>query len=363
MDSYLALEDIYLRHKQKLLIEACDFSLGKGEIIGLMGENGAGKSTLLRMLALLEKPSKGKIYFEERPLLNVGEVRKHIALVFPEAMLFKGNVLSNISYPLKVRKISKLEIVKRCEKIMQAFDVSHLSERNTKNLSSGEARRVSLARALVYEPQILLLDEPFHELDIKIRRKIEKQLFSFIKKRNITTVFVSHSFEDIAKFCSKLAIIDKGRILQYAPISEILSKPVNKTVADILGKTSFIEAVVEKSQEGSVIVKAGKRNFIVASDSTFKAGQHILLNIRPEDIFISNNGAFRNSSVRNSYQATIENIEDKKSFCCIKLGGDFKSEVAVTKQSVEELNLYNGKTVVAGFKATAAKLLEKDSDD
>jgi molybdopterin-binding protein len=362
MESYLALKNISVEINKKTIINVDGFSLKEGEIVGLAGENGAGKSTLLRVLALLEKPSKGEVLFKGRVAQDFQNLRQKMALVFQDSLLFRGTVYKNVSYPLKLRKYPKLKIDALTKKVLVDFSIEHLAQQDVRTLSGGEAKRVCLARALVYEPSILFLDEPFNSLDLIVRRKIETLLFSYLKANSITAIFVSHNFEELLRRCSRLAVMHQGRLVQFSPVDEIIKAPVNKFVADILGNTSFIEAEIKSVDNELAIINVANHEFSVASHFPPKLanGQKVFLNLRPEDIFISENGAFKNSSVRNSYKAKIIRIDKSGAICKLQLESGFLSEVFITKQSVEEMDLVEGKMVVAGFKATAAKLVSSE---
>lgn len=362
MESQLKLKDIYVKAESKEILSVDEFALAKGQILGLIGENGAGKSTLLRCLSLIERKSKATAFYEGESISNAQLIRKKIALVFQDSLLFKGSVRANVAYPLKLRRFPKKEIAHKVDNILKAFGLEDLALRSTNDLSGGEAKRVCLARALVYDPSILLLDEPFRELDQKIRKEIERLLFSYVKANNITTVLVSHNFDEIIRYCEELAIIHQGKIIKRGLPEDVIRTSTEKEVASVLGDSSFIEVRIEEVNGQSAIVRAGNSKFLVACYDDFKVGQKAFVSLRPEDIFISNNGSFKNSSVRNSFTASIAGIEKRDSFSRLKLETDFLAEASITKQSVEELGLHKGKKVVAGFKATAAKLI-KGSDD
>ena len=362
MESQLRLKDICVKAENKVILSVDEFALAKGQVLGLVGENGAGKSTLLRCLSLIEKKSKAIAFYEGEPVSNVQLIRKKIGLVFQDSLLFKGNVEANVAYPLKLRKLPKKEIAQKVENILNAFGLEDLALRSTGFLSGGEAKRVCLARALVYDPSILLLDEPFRELDQKIRKEVESLLFSYVKANNITTVLVSHNFDEIIRYCDELAIIHQGKIIKRGLTEVVISTSAEKEVASVLGDSSFIKVRIEEVNGQSALVKAGDSSFMVACYDDFKVGQKAFVSLRPEDIFISNNGSFKNSSVRNSFTAKITAIEKRDSFSRLKLQTDFLAEASITKQSVEELDLHEGKEVVAGFKATPAKLIKGNDD-
>lgn len=363
MEPYLALKNVKVWADKKEIINIEALNIKKGEVLGLLGANGAGKSTLLRVLSLIQKPTEGNVIYENKIIANPKSLRENISFVFQENFLFKGSVRSNIKYPLQLRKLTKSEINDKVNSIIEDFQLNGVADQDASTLSGGESKKVCLARALVYEPQILLLDEPFNNLDANVRKKIKKKVFDYVKNKNITTIFVSHYLDEVLSYCENLAVMRGGKILQKAAIDEVFANPGDEYVAKFLGDTSFIEARVNSYTNGMAQLSAGKHQFSVASKDDLHAGQKVFINIRPEDIFISNNGAFMNSSVRNSFKAEIDSIENRQAFSRLRLVSGFVTEVNITKQSVEELDLHKGKKIMAGFKATAVKILTKHSDD
>lgn len=212
MESCLDIKNLQVLIGNKNILFVDNFSLNCGEVVGLTGKNGAGKSTLLRVLSLIEKPAMGHVYYKQELVDNPSSLRKTIALIFQEPLLFKGSVYSNLAYPLRIRKWTKKEINDRILTLVKDFALGKLLAQDVRTLSGGEAKRVSLARALSYNPSILLLDEPFNNLDIDARQETEEKLFYYIRANNISTVFVSHRLEEIHKYCDRLVIMDNGKI-------------------------------------------------------------------------------------------------------------------------------------------------------
>lgn len=188
-----------------------------GEVWGLLGPNGAGKSTLLQVVALLEKPEQGRLYFDGEPVIwrrrELLRLRRKLSLVFQEPLLLSTTVYQNVALGLRFRGMGEEEITLRVEGWLKLLGLSHLASRYPWELSGGEARKVSLARALVLEPQLLLLDEPFTGLDVPTRTFFLKELRRIVKDRKITVLFVTHDYTEIPLLADWVAFLSEGRVL------------------------------------------------------------------------------------------------------------------------------------------------------
>lgn len=205
------------------------------ERLALIGPNGSGKSSLLKVLSFLQAPTQGEIdvNFSDTKLSLI-EKRRNIAAVFQEPLLLNMSVEDNIGYGLKLRGVKK----DRLEKInywMNRLNISHLKTRHPRNLSGGEAQRVSIARAMILEPKILFLDEPFSALDAPTKAQLLTELSQIIKESNITTVFITHDFSEIPFMADKVAVMSRGKIIQRGTIEDIFYRPVNDEVAELVG--------------------------------------------------------------------------------------------------------------------------------
>jgi tungstate transport system ATP-binding protein len=204
-----------VRGKREIL-RVDELALCKGEMLSVIGPNGAGKSTLLLVLALLITPAAGEIIFMGQPVKrgNVLSFRRRMALVFQEPLLLNTTVFNNVAEGLKFRGVPRGEINRRVEFWLDKMGISHLAGRNTRFLSGGEAQRVSLARALVLQPEVLFLDEPFSALDFPTRKDLIGQLSGIIRENGITTFFVTHDYSEIPYFPGRVAVVDSGRIVR-----------------------------------------------------------------------------------------------------------------------------------------------------
>ena len=217
-----------------LRIDALD--IARGETLTIVGPNGAGKSTLLLVLADLLRPVRGDIQFEGRSLkdLNELEYRRKISFVFQAPLLMDMTVEQNVALGLKFRGVSKSEIQVRSGQWMKVLGVESLSKRRAGLLSGGEAQRVSLARAFVLEPELLLLDEPFAALDPPTHARLLEDLAKILKEDHRTAVFVTHNLKEAARLGHRVAVIADGMLRQVGTARQIKSKPVDESVRAFL---------------------------------------------------------------------------------------------------------------------------------
>ena len=224
----------------KTILQAIDFHLFPGECVGLIGPNGSGKSSLLKILAFLETPTSGSLYFQNQAVpKNVPlPFRRRIALVFQEPLLLNTHVFDNVALGLKIRGVSKVKIQERVEYWLQRFGVSQLSKQSARSLSGGEAQRVSLARAFALEPDVLFLDEPFSALDAPTKEELRLDLGQVFKSTQTTTVLVSHDFKDIAHLTNRALILLNGQVMAEGSPSELLKGPQKEEVKRFLAHFS-----------------------------------------------------------------------------------------------------------------------------
>lgn len=211
-----------------------------GEVLAVVGPNGAGKSTLLLTLARLLKPERGEILFNGLPASAESDIvyRRRIALVMQDPLLFDKTVFDNVASGLKFRGTPKDEIWRKVPTWLERLGVSHLAKRRTGQLSGGEAQRVSLARALVLEPQLLLLDEPFSALDPPTRSRLLEDLGALLKETATTTVFVTHDLPEAAQLASQMAVIIGNRLRQVGSPEAVFAFPADEDVSGFVNHKS-----------------------------------------------------------------------------------------------------------------------------
>lgn len=221
----------------KQILDIGQFCLEKGEIMALIGINGSGKSTLVQMLALLQKPDSGHIYIqgEEVTPQNMLQFRRRMAVVFQEPLLLDTTVYNNVASGLLLRGHKKSEIDTLVMEWLTRLGVESLARSSTRFLSGGEAQRVSLARALVLEPEVLFLDEPFAALDYPTKKALLSEFYDIIKVTKISTLLVTHDPHEVPVLANRVTVLEAGKIIQQDTTKNLFANPVNDYVAFMAG--------------------------------------------------------------------------------------------------------------------------------
>src|SRR5215208_6408729 len=232
----IQIRDLLIQRNERDALHVDVLDIQRGETLTVVGPNGAGKSTLLLALARLLRPSRGEIIYDGRAVEQWDELeyRRKISFVFQSPLLMDLTVEQNVALGLKFRGIPKEESRERADIWMKQLGVDSLSKRRAGQLSGGEAQRVSLARAFVLEPELLLLDEPFSALDPPTRAKLIEDLSTLLKEDQRTAVFVTHNLDEAAKLSHRLAVIVGGMLRQVGPVWQIKAKPADEAVAAFL---------------------------------------------------------------------------------------------------------------------------------
>lgn len=261
---YLRIENLRKIFEENRGIEKIDFSIEKGELISLLGPSGCGKTTLLNIIGGFLKPDNGKIYLEDRDITDIPPEKRDISTVFQSYALFPHmNVLENIKYGLKYKKLTKKEQNELALEYLKIVGLDGYEKKSIQELSGGQQQRVALARALVLYPKILLLDEPFSNLDAKLKISMREELKELQKNLKISMIFVTHDQEEALSISDKVVVMNNGKIEQIGTPEEIYYSPINEYVANFIGKSNFIlkdgakklirpeNIKIEKNQKGS----------------------------------------------------------------------------------------------------------------
>ena len=233
MSALLEVRDLVVRRSERTVLEVPSLDVRKSEVLALVGPNGAGKTTLMLVLARLLKPESGQIFFDHRPQAQWSplEYRRRISFVFQAPLLLDMTVAENVALGLKFRGLQKDKIRVRVNYWLEQLGIDSLSARRAGELSGGEAQRVSLARAFVLDPELILLDEPFSALDPPARARLLGDLTLLLKSGQRTAMIVTHNLKDAAKLGDRVAVIVGGRLRQVGPASQIKSRPADAEVA------------------------------------------------------------------------------------------------------------------------------------
>jgi tungstate transport system ATP-binding protein len=232
----IEMEDIQYHNRNKRILDIASFELYEGDFLGIMGPNGAGKSTLLKLLAFLDSPNSGSIHYygEKWTAKNIPlALRRKFSVALQQSFLLQGSVFENVAIGLKWRKESRSVIHQKVAEMLELFEISHLTKKSSHQLSGGEAQRVNLARALVIEPEVLFLDEPFSALDFPTKVKLMEDFGRIVSQTNTTTVFISHDLLEIQTLTNRLLILMDGTIKQVGETNSVIQKP-NQEVSEFL---------------------------------------------------------------------------------------------------------------------------------
>ena len=265
-------------------LDNINLEIDNGEFFSLLGPSGCGKTTLLRIISGFELPDNGEIILNEQNITNTKPYNRPTNLLFQSYALFPHlNVMQNISYGLQREKISKIEIDKRVNAIMEKTSLNGLQDRKPIELSGGQMQRVALARCLVKEPKILLLDEPLSALDKSLKEKMKIELKKIQKDFKTTFIMVTHDQDEALVLADKIAVMDNGEIIQVDRPKILYSSPKNYFVANFIGKMNFIEFNASNNETNTANKKL--LNSGIIKDKNSKS----ILGIRPEDIYLTIN--------------------------------------------------------------------------
>ena len=232
----LTLRNIRVRYGAATVLDLPALDVHSGETLAVIGANGAGKSTLLRVIGLLERPTSGSVCFsgEAATAQNSFTLRRRTATVLQAPLLLDDTVYSNAALGLKLRGFDRKQIQKKLESWLERLGIADIATRSARTLSGGEARRTSLARALVLEPELLLLDEPFSALDTPTRKKLLNDFKEILRLSDAAVVIVTHDVHEAVALAKQIAVLSRGKLVQSGPVEEVCSRPANQEVADLL---------------------------------------------------------------------------------------------------------------------------------
>lgn len=304
MTTVLELSNIKVIRGSKQVLDIHSLALNRGELVSIIGPNGAGKSTLLQVINLLIPISQGSIrlYGKDDREIDKRHFRRRCSLVFQDALVLKDTVFNNVALPLRLRSHPKKEITERVMKALAAFRCAHLASRLAHQLSGGEAQRVCLARALVCEPELLLLDEPFTALDPLTRMELGRELKQVAIENNMTVLLVSHNLYDVLHFTHRAIVMQNGRIIQDDIPETILRRPANLATAKLIGMDNIISCELQPNGEGTEVRLPNGLTFLHSAILTQAGHGYCCF---PGDIFSNSvTTSIANKSVRLNAQVT-----------------------------------------------------------
>jgi len=315
----LHAENISVRRGGRLTLAPCSLSIEAGERLAVYGPNGAGKSTLLQAAADLLPIATGSIVFRGMALgteLAQLDYHRRTAAVFQEPLLLRGTVRHNVELGLKLRGVGAEERGRRATRWMERLRITHLADRPASLLSGGEAQRTSLARALVLEPEMLFLDEPFSALDAPTRRRLLSELAEILDERRIATLFVTHDLDEAAELCDRCLVLDAGHSLQQDDMTTVIERPLSRRVAEIVGAANVFDGVVAPGNGSKVAIEwSGHR---IQSSLAGRAGAKVTFMLREERLRLGTPSADNINQLRGRVQQVRR--RGAKSLVAVRVG-------------------------------------------
>jgi len=338
------------------VLEIPSLRVKRNEVLTIVGPNGSGKTTLLLCLASLLRPTTGTVSYEGRLATSTVELRRRFAVVFQEPLLLHASVWDNVTLGLRLRGKKPGDLQSRTQKWLDRFGVGHLPRRNARTLSGGEAKRVSLARAFVLDPEILFLDEPFNALDSPTRQALLEDFEGVVRETKVTTVMVTHDRNEALAIGDRVAVIMGGHLRQLGTPDEVFSSPVDEEVAEFVEAGNILHGVVSEQSNGlaSVTVQNGQ----IQAVSSLPQGTRVAVYLHHEHVTLFLNAPGTTlSSARNQLRATITRAFPLGTQLKVTLDCGFTLASLVTKRSWDELGLKVGTEVWVSFKASAVHLI------
>lgn len=317
----LRLEAINHHYGQVQAVADLSLEVPAGAFLTLLGPSGCGKSTTLALIAGLERPTSGSVWLGDRDITQQPPNQRQMAMVFQNYALYPHqSVFQNIAFGLKLRRRPKEEITERVRDAASILDITHLLDRKPSELSGGQQQRVALGRALVKEPSVFLLDEPFSNLDATLRAKMRTEVKQLHLELGTTSILVTHDQEEAMTMSDVIAVMRDGRLVQYGSQREVYRKPANTYVATFVGKPrmSLIEGALESSGD-EIVFRNSSGSITLGTPSALELGGtpagDVVLGLRAEDIYILP----KSSPTARSFPARVELLEPIGSDTFVKL--------------------------------------------
>lgn len=261
-----------------------------GEFFALLGASGSGKTTTLRLIAGFEQPTSGEILIDGYMMQGIPAFQRPVNTVFQDYALFPHmNVMQNITFGLQMEGVGKKEAEIRALEALELVRLPHVKKRKPRELSGGQQQRIALARALVKKPTVLLLDEPLGALDLKLRREMQFELKAMQQHLGITFIYVTHDQEEALTMANRIAVMDRGKVIQVGRPDEIYEKPSNRFVADFIGETNFLRGSLINRDNKSGQVRIGDEFTLEATldeSPDLRLDDEVTVAVRPEKIIL-----------------------------------------------------------------------------
>ena len=336
---FIKIKNVSKNFEEVVAVDNINVDIARGEFFSLLGPSGCGKTTLLRILAGFEYPSSGSVFIDNLDVTDITPNLRPTNMVFQNYAIFPHiNVKRNIEFGLRKEKLSKDELDKRVQDALKMVQLEGYEDRYSNQLSGGQRQRIALARALVKQPKVLLLDEPLGALDKKLREEMQLELRNLQRSIGITFIFVTHDQEEAMTMSDRVAVMNKGKILQISPPRDLYDNPKNLFVGDFIGQINFLDTQIVKIEGNNAKVLINKlgEHEIMTSNNKLSQNESIVCAIRPETIIISKTNE-KNSDICIKGSIVNTSFYGNMTYVYVKIEGLSKPIMVSTSDMLEGL--------------------------
>ncbi len=368
----VSVDGLLKRYGDVVAVDDITMDFEKGTLTTMLGPSGCGKTTTLRCVAGLEKPDQGVISIDGATVFshdtNVPPEKRKVGIVFQSYAIWPHmTVFDNIAFPLKIRHVSRHEIDQKVKKMMDLVRLTGLGDRPATQVSGGQQQRIALARALVFDPEVLLLDEPLSNLDTSLRDIVRVELREIQRSLGITTIYVTHDQIEALSISDKVVVLRAGKVMAVGTPKEIYTRPHNEFIASFVGKANILPGTIAsipgtptvRPGEGLAVVetKFGKMRCHLHGVVRVKEGDEVLVTIKPENVIVSGGG--QPNPETNTFSGTVEFTSYLGAFSevIVSIGGE---KIRIVKNS-EGTAFEGGEAVSVAFPEHYCSLLRPDS--
>ena len=356
-DSFVRFEKVDKSYDGEILVvKDLNLDVPKGEFLTMLGPSGSGKTTVLMMLAGFETPTSGEIYLDGNPISSIPPNKRGIGMVFQNYALFPHmTVRENLAFPLEVRQMQKSEIDEKVLNALSMVELQDFANRMPLQLSGGQQQRVALARSLVFEPRLVLMDEPLGALDKNLREQMQYEIKHIHEKIGITVVYVTHDQSEALTMSNRIAVFNDGKIQQISSPDVLYEKPDSSFVAQFIGENNQLKGKVKSiNGENCIVTTESGEDIHALKINVNSNGDTSLVSLRPERVAINSSEKFENN-----FDAKVKEL--------IYLGDHIRSRVEVCgndqfivkiPNSYKGANLKEGATVKLSWKASDSRALD-----
>jgi len=337
---FIKIKNVSKNFEEVVAVDNINVDIARGEFFSLLGPSGCGKTTLLRILAGFEYPSSGSVFIDNLDVTDITPNLRPTNMVFQNYAIFPHiNVKRNIEFGLRKEKLSKDELDKRVQDALKMVQLEGYEDRYSNQLSGGQRQRIALARALVKQPKVLLLDEPLGALDKKLREEMQLELRNLQRSIGITFIFVTHDQEEAMTMSDRVAVMNKGKILQISPPRDLYDNPKNLFVGDFIGQINFLDTQIVKIEGNNAKVLINKlgEHEIMTSNNNLSQNESIVCAIRPETIIISKTNE-KNSDICIKGSIVNTSFYGNMTYVYVKIEGLSKPIMVSTSDVLEGLS-------------------------